>query len=342
MQDGDELNSSADRAPVFDNSLWRALATRIRSEVKHLMTFHRQGQQPNVFIFSSPRSGTTWLTELIATQGRFKIVNEPFNLRKEVIRDTLGLRNWEDLFQAENRGRIRGYVQLFIDGRDSDFRFKREAPFSSFWHPVTDRIIFKILFAGEDCIRWFQSEFHGHIVLLLRHPIPVALSRTELPRLKSYLVAPFSEHFSESQLAYADEVIRGGDRLQIAVLDWCLKNSVPLREAHPSWIVLTYEQMVVQPQVVINYLADRMQLNGRQRMLERVHTASRSTGKSKAESKEVLEDDMEIRTRRRWLVERWKERVAREEVEQVAVTLSIFGINCYEAQSTMPTSHYLI
>lgn len=46
-----------------------------KTKIKHLSTVHRQGPKKNIFIVSTARSGTTWLGELLATQGRFKIVN---------------------------------------------------------------------------------------------------------------------------------------------------------------------------------------------------------------------------------------------------------------------------
>ena len=47
---------------------------RWKSTLKHLATVHRQGPQKNIMIFSTARSGTTWLGEILATQGRFKFL----------------------------------------------------------------------------------------------------------------------------------------------------------------------------------------------------------------------------------------------------------------------------
>ncbi len=88
----------------------------VKSLTKHLLTFQRKGQGKNVFIFSTARSGTTWLAEIIATQGRFKIVNEPFNLRWPVKREALGLNDWEELLYPENRRAIKNYIESLVSG----------------------------------------------------------------------------------------------------------------------------------------------------------------------------------------------------------------------------------
>lgn len=86
----------------------------VKSLTKHLLTFHRQGPGKNVFIFSTARNGTTWLAEIIATQGRFKIVNEPFDLRWPVKRGTLRINDWEELLYPENRPAIKSYIELYL------------------------------------------------------------------------------------------------------------------------------------------------------------------------------------------------------------------------------------
>lgn len=307
-----------------------------------MMTYHRQSPCPNFFVFSTARSGSTWLLEMIATQGRYKLVNEPFNLRKPWVRENLGLDTWESLFQVENKPVIQDYIESFIEGRDVDCRFKREWPFTKFWHLRTDRVIFKILFAGEDDFDWFRLRFGGNVIFLLRHPIPVSLSRQEFPRLGSFLSPPYAEHFSEEQLRHADSVIRSGDKFRIAVLDWCLQNAVPLGRSNPHWLVVSYEQIVMQPEVVIDHLTKTFDLPRPDRMLEQVYIASRSTGMSSQESQTVLLSDVELRKKRSWLIERWREKITPEMEHQAFYTISLFGIEYYELGRALPGERHML
>ena len=314
----------------------------IKNLLKHHLTFHRQGKEPNIFVFSTPRSGTTWLAELLATQGKFKIVNEPCNLRVPVVRETLGLSRWESVFFPENRARLRAYLQAFVDGKDSDLRFKRETPFTEFWHLKTDRVLFKILFAGEDDIDWFRTQFDAKIVFLVRHPIPVSLSREQLPRLESFLVPPYCRQFSGAQLSRAKEIIGASDHFQKAVLDWCLQNAIPLRQARSEWVVVSYEQLVVEPEVVIPYLAKALNLRQPDLMTKRLLKASRSTGKSSGESQALLADTAQRRAERHRLVERWREMVSLGQEAAAMEILRTFGIDMYESGRSMPIEKYLL
>lgn len=305
--------------------------------IKRIATSHRQGSEPNFFIFATPRSGSTWLAELLATQGRCKIVNEPLNLRKAVVRDNLKLYEWSDLFQPHNRPMIRSYIQSFIDGTDTDVRFHREKPFTQFWHLRTDRIVFKMLFGGEDDIHWYRREFGGCIVHLLRHPIAVAQSREQLPRMDSYLARPYSDNFSSEQIRHAREIIGIRDAFLMRIVDWCLQNAVLLRQASEATVVLAYEQLVLQPEQVIAHLAGKLSLPDPERMLQRVYRASRSTSKSSFNSQNVLRDDAEIRRQRTWLVDKWRERVSADQERLAFEILAAFDIDFYSAGQSLPT-----
>lgn len=314
----------------------------MKGAVKHLLTVHRQGSEPNIVIVSTARSGTTWLAELLATQGRFKIVNEPCNLRVPVVRDNLGIDSWHELFLPENKSRIARYLRGFIEGRDTDRRFKRETPFSEFWHPVTDRVLFKILFAGEDDVDWLRTQLGAHLVLLLRHPIPVSLSRTEFPRLTSFLAPPYAANFTPAQLSLAANVIDSGDVFQVAVLDWCLQNVPPLRQVRKEWIVLSYEQLVLEPEKVIEYLAERLALSDPQRILARLYKASASTGKSQADSRQVLLNPEELMKNRQWLVDKWRKRVTAEQEDAAFRILERFDVRYYVRGCSLPAAQFLV
>ncbi|MGH8501120.1 MAG: hypothetical protein ACREVE_01355, partial [Gammaproteobacteria bacterium] len=73
----------------------RRQTNKFNTLIKYLCNFHRQGSKPNIFIFSTPRSGSTWLMELMLTQRGFKSCSEPFNLRFTEVATTLGIYDWD-------------------------------------------------------------------------------------------------------------------------------------------------------------------------------------------------------------------------------------------------------
>ena len=71
--------------------------------IKHKSTFHKASGEDNIFLFSSPRSGSTWLAEIIAAQPGFKMVKEPLNVRNHVFSEFTGIKNWHEVLNPDNR-----------------------------------------------------------------------------------------------------------------------------------------------------------------------------------------------------------------------------------------------
>ncbi len=302
--------------------------------IRSFTSVHRPGNLPHVFLFTTPRSGSTWLMELIWSQPGFKAVNEPFDLRVPLVRRHLGIDTWEKL-QSDS---FLPLVQCYVEGYCSNKIHTAEpAPWlNRYYKPVTRRIVFKILHGGEDRLNWFRDTFGGKIVFFVRHPIAVTLSRKEFPRLEAYLNSDFSRRFTSTQLNLAAAIIREGSKLQKGVLDWCFQNALPLRDRQPDWAVLSYEQLVLQPEPVVEYLAEKLMLPDKQRALELLDKASGVKNKSDKETKQLLGEPPSESKRRR-LVQKWKDKVSDEEEHDAMQILKAFGIDEYRVGSFVPT-----
>ncbi|WP_020529663.1 sulfotransferase family protein [Flexithrix dorotheae] len=310
--------------------------------IKLYSSYHRANGEKNIFLFSTPRSGSTWLTELIHTQPQFRMIKEPFNLRKGYVRDNLKMDNWEDLINPVNQKSIEKYINHFIQGKDNDLRFPRFAPFRPLWKPFTSRIIFKILFAGEGEFNWFKKKFNGEIIFLIRHPIPVSLSRKVCPRIESFLQKPYINHFSVEQKKFSQEILKKGDHFEMAILDWCFQNALPLRQMDQSWLTVSYEQTVLQPEIVIQNLVSKFQFPKPEKITNRLNKASVSTGKSSRESQNILLDPQKLAKNKRWLVEKWRDKITDNQHQKAFEILNVFGIDFYEYKNFGPKKSYLL
>lgn len=316
---------------------------KIKNFVKHKTTFHYPSEYENIFIFSTARSGTTWLAELIATQNDFRIINEPFNIRVDVIRDTLKIYTWNEILEEKNKEKIKNHLYYFINGKDNDLRFNRPKICSSQWKFKTSRIVFKILFAGEDKLNWFNENFKGYFIFLIRHPIPVALSRSVFPRLESFLAPTYSKSFfTENQVNFAKKIIEKGDEFELAILDWSLQNSLSLKKIPNDWLLISYEQMVLEPEKIIKILTDKFELDQPKLMYNQIYKASGSTVKSNKESKDILKNPNKLKERRHWLLEKWKDKVNDSQRSKAFEILSVFNIDYYENDSFLPNNKYWI
>lgn len=313
--------------------MWPALRRAAGEWVRSLSSIHRPDGRPDVCLFTTPRSGSTWLMELLASQPGFKAVSEPFDLRSPSVRKHLGISDWAQLYALDSEPLVRRYMDGLRSGRLSFLN-----PRPSLRHPrlLTRRIVFKILHFGEDRIGWFRDSFGAKVVLLLRHPIPVSLSRQAYPRLEAFLQSDYRRHFTPAQLAFARRVADSGSKLERGVLDWCFQNAPPLRQAEPDWIVLSYEQLLLEPRPLLDRLARELDLSDAAGLLGRLHLPSRTVTKSDRQTARML-DEPESAERTAWLLERWRAKVGRDEETRAMEILERFEIDVYAAGDPLPT-----
>jgi hypothetical protein len=316
----------------------------LKHRIARFNNFHRPGagtEGRDVFLFSTPRGGSTWLAELILTQPGFKPSDEPFNLRDAEIAAELrrrGILAWPDLYDPAKSEAMFEYVESIRSGQNgvtNPFFYRNH------FRVFTNRVCFKILHGGEDRIPLFRRRFGGAIVLLLRHPVPVALSRKQLPRLSAFHTGHFRALLTPEQLAFSEKILASGSDLEKGVLDWCLQTAVPLASAEPEWTIVTYEQLVLEPHLILPLLAERLALPRPERLRRRLTTPSSSTHQSDRLTRERLSSSREGDSRL-WLVEKWRERTVLSDVERAMEALSIFGLaRIYRADTAVALAYWI-
>lgn len=303
----------------------------IKHIVKSVSNVHHPDGRPNVFLFSHPRSGSTWLMELIWSQPGFKYCNEPLNLDNPYVGRYSKIDDWRFLYSQDSLPALYEYFTGFCDGR---LRFKNPNPVSRYYRPVTRRIVFKEIHGGADRISWFADSFNGRLVYLVRHPIAVSVSKKTVRHLRELLESDYACHFASEQLNYAREVAEAGTKLEQDVLLWCLHNAVPLQQATPDWSLVSYEQLVLDPDPVIQYLAARLDLPRPDRMRMRLLTPSGVRRKSNLETQAFLR--RRDASERSWLVEKWREQVDERQERHVMEILDRFDLDVYRYGEILP------
>lgn len=318
------------------------LKHKIKNFLVKLFSVHRPAEKPDIFIFSTPRSGSTWLMELIMSQPGFRYCDEPFNIRTYPIFKQLGTREWSDIYKIDALENIKNYIQSFINGsRPCHARIKHSLPFGKNYRPKTLRIVFKILHACEDNINWFEQSFNGKIIFMMRHPIPVSLSRKTLPRQSTFLDSDYSRHFSKAQMDFGKSIYKDGTQLEKAIVSWCFQNMVPLRDKTKDWILITYEQLVLDPSPIIALMALELNLPFPQKMLDRIGVPSETTWQSEERTKKVLSSILD-KSQKKYLIEKWKSKISEKDEKSLMSILDVFNINVYSAGNTLPSDKYWI
>jgi sulfotransferase family protein len=302
---------------------------------------HLPDGRPDIFLFSSPRSGSTWLLELILTQPGYKPSDEPFNLRVSAINKHLlskGINDWHGLYNKKNTQIIEDYLQGIRQGAigiTNPFFYKNHNRI------ITRSVIFKILHACEDRANQISDSMNAKKIYLIRHPIPVSLSRKQLPRLNAFIESDFKTQLTTEQFQYSTEIINSGTDLQKNMLDWCIQNSVILNQINDDWSLITYEQLVLDPEPVIKNLTANLNLPYPKLIRKQLKIASNSTHQSDKTTQGVLEN-RESEQSKNWLVNKWKDKISTEDEEAIMSMLNIFNIDVYKKGDALPDKKYWI
>ena len=306
------------------------------------------GNKPNIFLFSTPRSGSTWLMELINSQNNFMYCFEPFNYRNKTVRKELfkiGIKGWNELYSIQKWEQIKKYKPLLTGrlkgGNPTLFDLKRKdlGIFNNNFRLIAKRVIFKILHAGEHKIDWFEKQQNGQILYLIRHPIPTSISRQTCPRINIFLNSDYKNFLSKQIIKESVKILNSGNNLQIKVLSWCLQNYVPLKAIKPSWILLSYEQLVKEFEYVVNILVKKLELDNPERMIKNFKKPS-FTANFYGKDKNYFNSN-NIKNKH-FSISSWREKISYAKEKELMEVLDIFELNHYKTGYDLPNERCIL
>lgn len=312
---------------------------RLRTHlVGRLSNRHHPGDKPDIFAFSPPRSGSTFVLEIMAREPGLKVINEPLNINRPTTRRALGVSDWAEATRLTQReARYARYIQALRANRLGALN----APFyRDDRRTRTDRLFLKILHGGEDMVPWFEQSLGGQILVLLRHPIPTVQSHWHFPRLTSYLDQPgLTRHLTDRQMTRARKLLDERDLFACAILDWCFQTFLMAHADIPdTWTRISYEELVLDPDGALAYLRERLHLTGRFDAQDISTTPSRTVIRRDAATRAHIEQG--DRDSKRYLIDRWQEKVSQDQIDLAFDLLSLFGIDYYQAGSSLPPPAY--
>lgn len=305
----------------------------LRVRASQRVGYHPSG---DIMIFSTARSGSTWVKEVIASQSNIKYVSEPLLMDRMTRRQLGADPSWELTVPGGNREAIlKEYFQRQFDGKCG---YGSPIRRSEFYRKNYDRVVLKLL-RCQDMMNWCEDVFGAKVVYLLRHPMPVALSRKEYKRLPMFIQSQeFRKRFlTDRQHAYAVEVLNNGSELDHKILDWCLQNLAPLKHLdRDNWLIIYYEDIVMQPENELKRLTDYLVLDDANAAAARINQASSTTYKSDLETQKVLNEEGNQSKRRLFLANKWLTRVDIAQIQSAQAIFDQFGIDVYSADNPMP------
>lgn len=306
--------------------------------IKQGLKLRRFQLNNSLIIFSEARGGSTWLMELIHNIPGTIVNWEPLHVEKGVVPKEMNL-GWRPSLNKENAKRE--HVKLF----QSILTYRTYTSWTTryvFWKDVftSKQVITKFVRANL-CLPWIVETFPNlkhQPVLLMRHPIAVALSRLKTFDRMSIdeIMAPImvedlhkiSNNFNEEcYLEHAAFINKLTNRLELEVAIWCLNTESLLDHPHEkSWITIYYEDLVREPRKTFVNLLEHLDISISKVDVERIafRKASKSNyhGDLKKDAQEQISNFFHI--------------LKDKELESLQNILDYFNVKVYNAYSGIP------
>ena len=205
---------------------------------------------------------------------------------------------------------------------------------NSSFHRHTNRNLIKDL-ASKAVLDHLSDKFEFSIVVLLRHPIPNALSiiqRNWGLTANAYLNSKaYREKYLDNDLyCFSRRIMDQGDLLSCHVLNWSLENLpvLSLLPCYPNWNFVTYESLCQQPLSILKNLSARLDLGPIDVMADSMKLPSMTTLSSRRSFVNNSDSFGKINN--------WMELVPPDKAKLLMDIPRRFGINIYSPDNGLP------
>ncbi|MCP4397073.1 MAG: sulfotransferase domain-containing protein [bacterium] len=202
-----------------------------------------------IWLVADGRSGSTWVTNLINYQKRYRIMFEPFH---PYFIPQMPERLYFQYFRPNSTpDRFDEFARSVFTGKLTHYRVDGHILESNplFFKGLLIKDIFAHLF-----LKWGDVHFPDvHKLLLLRHPCAVALSKEKLQHRK-WIRNPEDllrqNELSTDYLRPFEPLIRSaGSFFEKQITIWSIIHAIPLRQFRPGQIhLIFYEELCTDPQ----------------------------------------------------------------------------------------------
>lgn len=308
-----------------------------------LLPYARRNKGKKVFnskdtiaVFSSPRGGSTWLGELLATLPNSSLVYEPL-FRGFINTNNVMPDKWQVKTQYVKDLNFYFYQPIPEEGswpEAQEFLFKlfnRELVTLSMYHenvwtdiPKSEHFIFKFCTA-ELMLPWIVNNFDISPILLVRHPCAVVASQLQHigwnnvrrdPKIK---IPDFK--FNDIYLKYQDLFNQIKTPEENCAAFWAIKtlHTVGHPDNNKKWITVSYEKLYADSINEVPRIFKRLNKEVPEKVWQKLDKPSRS---STASSLNNLNEGNQLAS--------WRKSLTHNQIDKILRTIQKFGIDFYD------------
>jgi hypothetical protein len=285
--------------------------------------------EDTIVIAGSPRSGTTWLLELLRTLPGYKALNEP--LMYQDARNEHGF-SWRTyLDPGEEANAQKDYLKTVLTGQlgiSPAWYFEAETrPAQIVEHATRDRLVVKFCRLNR-MLHWFCGQFDVRgPVFIVRHPCAVVASMLrhgawDEGDLHGQDREDHALHAGDLPTSLQDTFAPILDRIdtQVEALAtmWCLDHFVPLVHHHADgsypWVLVPYERMVTRGREELRRIAGALGVDVTPEMRDQLDEPSKSV-------KDRLHREAEQQ------LSKWRRRFSERQVDDVLRIVNDVGLS---------------
>lgn len=307
----------------------RTILRSAKWTVPLLFNCHSKRAKNDILLLSSPRSGSTILLNVIASEPRMRRISEPLSKPELEFYDILRLEPHVRYITLNDYEK--SILKDYLTGiHPLDF-FGPLNVFGKHFRFFTNRSVIKVLRANS-LIHWFMDDLHFDVVYLIRHPLSQSLSY--IRRGAPSEIEPFieddwfvSNYLDGNLLRFLRGIIKTKNPLERAVATWCLDNLIPLEATHRrgDLLSISYEQLVTEPRRIIRLLSQKLNLEHPRLMLNTMNVPSESSESSSNETRLMIS-----RQDSRFLIKKWKTQISSGVERRMFEIIRNFGIDAYK------------
>ncbi|AFL95195.1 hypothetical protein CL1_0992 [Thermococcus cleftensis] len=283
---------------------------------------HNYRMEDTIAIFGSPRSGSTWLMELLESIPGYKSVFEPFHPRWYPEFGRNGFPYTPYVPDETELAWLGDYLERVFSGRvHARFPYRR---------PVLPRLrasklVVKFVRANT-VLPWVAGNFELRgFYFIIRHPCAT---------IASQIATGYYSRITPEQLANEVRKVEGLEELagRVARLNteigrlaavWAFENYVPLSSERPfPWYTVVYERLIVNPAEELEAVFGHIGEGVPEGAWKKVKKPSMVTRKSYG--KEYIGTPKQLL--------KWKDKLSERQVGEILEVVSWFGLDFYTAE----------